>query len=106
MSKTDVSQVTDFILLGAFLGSAGQCARVVVGVKKKSDIADKGTKIKDWFDLKQLLISIIIGAVAGIIGAISLLGEEIDKQLLITLMAIGYAGTDFIEGFMKKKLPQ
>ena len=77
-----------------------------MGVKKKSDIADKGTKIKDWFDLKQLLVSIIIGAVAGIIGAISLLGEEIDKQLLITLMAIGYAGTDFIEGFMKRKLPQ
>jgi hypothetical protein len=35
-----------------------------------------------------------------------LLGEAIDKQLLITLMTIGYAGTDFIEGFMKKKLPQ
>ncbi len=106
VSKTDVCQVTFFLIMGAILGSAGQCARVVVGVKKKIDIADKGTAIKDWFDVKQLLLSIIIGAVAGIIGAISLLGEAIDKQLLITLMAIGYAGTDFIEGFIKKSLPQ
>jgi membrane associated rhomboid family serine protease len=106
VSKTDVFQVTVFILLGAILGSAGQCIRVVVGLKKNSDKADKGTKIKDWLDSKQLLISILIGAVAGILGAISLLGEAIDKQLLITLMTIGYAGTDFIEGFMKKKLPQ
>ena len=106
VSKTDVYQVTAFILLGAILGSAGQGIRVVVGLKKGNDKADKGTKIKDWVDSKQLVISIIIGAVAGILGAISLYGEVINKQLLITLITIGYAGTDFIEGFMSKKLPE
>lgn len=101
----DVFQVTTFIILGAILGSAGQCIRVVVGLKKSNDKSVEGAKPKDWFDSKQLLIGILIGAVAGILGAISLCGEVIDKQLLITLIAIGYAGTDFIEGFMKKKIP-
>ncbi|NLB88104.1 MAG: hypothetical protein GX790_02595 [Syntrophomonadaceae bacterium] len=100
----DVCQVTVFILLGAILGSAGQCLRVIVGLKKCNDNADKDCKLKDWFDSKQLLISLIIGSVAGIIGAVTLLGEPVDKQVLITLITIGYAGTDFIEGFMKKKL--
>lgn len=101
----DVFQVTTFILLGAILGSAGQSIRVVVGLKKSNDKAAEGAKPKDWLDSKQLLIGILIGAVAGILGAIYLCGEVIDKQLLITLIAIGYAGTDFIEGFMKKKMP-
>lgn len=92
------------MLLGALLGISGQCLRVIVGLKKNNDINGKDAKIKDWFDSKHFLMSILIGAVAGIVGAISLLGEEIDKQLLITLMTIGYAGTDFIEGFIKKKL--
>ncbi|MEA4926360.1 MAG: hypothetical protein VB084_13775 [Syntrophomonadaceae bacterium] len=98
----DVFQVTVFILLGAILGSAGQGIRIVVGLKKNNDKGDKGTT----FDLKQFIIGLTIGSIAGILGAISLYGELIDKQLLITLIAIGYAGTDFIEGFMKKKLPE
>ncbi|HQE24349.1 MAG TPA: hypothetical protein PLM20_10670 [Syntrophomonadaceae bacterium] len=49
-----------------------------------------------------MVISILIGVVAGTIAAITLLGEEIDKQTLFTIIAVGYAGTDFIEGFIKK----
>lgn len=68
----DFSQVTTFILLGAILGSAGQSIRVVVGLKKSNDKAVEGAKPKDWFDSKPLLIGMLIGAVAGILGAISL----------------------------------
>ncbi|NLV15657.1 MAG: hypothetical protein GXY50_00410 [Syntrophomonadaceae bacterium] len=101
----DVCQILAFMLLGAFLGAAGQCLRVIVGLKKGNDKVEKDVQLKDWFDSKQFLISIIIGSVAGVLGAISLYGEALDKQLLITLMAIGYAGTDFIEGFIKKSVP-
>jgi uncharacterized membrane protein SpoIIM required for sporulation len=101
----NVFEITTFTLLGAFLGMAGQAARVIVGLKKKYDKSTEGGS-QDWFDTKQLVISLVIGGVAGIIGAISLIGEEITKQTLLTLIAIGYAGADFIEGFMKKKLPQ
>ena len=45
----------------------------------------------------------MIGGIAGALGAITLLGENIDKKTLFTLVTIGYAGADFIEGFMKQK---
>lgn len=105
----DVYTITVYILLGAFLGVVGQSARVIVGLKKRSDEASlQGKEMKDWFDSKTLIISLIIGAFAGSLGAISLLDKEIiiNKEYLLTLIAIGYAGTDFIEGFMKTRLPQ
>ncbi|OPY59761.1 MAG: hypothetical protein A4E55_00111 [Pelotomaculum sp. PtaU1.Bin035] len=101
----NVFEITTFILLGTILGMAGQAARMVVGLKKKYDEASQG-KTEDWFNTKQLVISLMIGGVAGTLGAISLLGEELGKQTLLTLIAVGYAGADFIEGFMQKKLPQ
>jgi hypothetical protein len=66
-------------------------------------------KWEDWFEMKQLLLSfviaLVIGGIAGVLGAIGLLGAEITKESIITLITIGYAGTDFIEGFMKTKTP-
>lgn len=101
----DVFETTTFIALGAFLGLAGQAARVVVGIKKKYDKSSNNGK-QEWFNTQQLAVSLLIGSIAGTLGAITLIGEEITKQTLLTLIAFGYAGADFIEGFMKKKLPQ
>ena len=78
----------------------GQGARVIVGLKKKYDNASE-----NWFDAKLLATSLMIGGIAGACGAIFLLDQELEKQTLLALVTIGYAGTDFIEGFMKKKLP-
>jgi len=41
--------------------------------------------------------------VAGVLGIINIMGEEISKEFIFTLIGIGYAGTDFIEGFIVKK---
>ncbi|HPU49566.1 MAG TPA: hypothetical protein PLS54_09945 [Syntrophomonadaceae bacterium] len=90
-----------FIFTGAFLGMVGQLIRVVIGLKKLKERSPSENFGKD-IDTKQLVISIFIGVVAGTIAALTLLGEEIDKQTLFTIVAIGYAGTDFIEGFIKK----
>lgn len=98
-----VCEVTMFILLGAFLGMVGQVTRVIVGIKKNLDKASQ-ENCWDWFNPKQLVISLMIGGVAGTLAAISLLGEEVGKQTLLTLVAIGYAGADFIEGFMKQRI--
>ncbi|MBO8138442.1 MAG: hypothetical protein H0Z40_09970 [Desulfotomaculum sp.] len=46
----------------------------------------------------------IVGAISGGLGAVILLGEEINRQFLLTIIAMGYAGTDFIKGFMKSRL--
>jgi hypothetical protein len=55
-------------------------------------------------------VSLRIGFIAGVfallaLGPDKLQGGEAKTQLLLGLMAAGYAGTDFIEGFMSKYLP-
>lgn len=91
--------ILEFIILGIILGAVGQGARAVVGMKKQYD---RGPR--NWFNGWVLITSLMIGGIAGAFGAITLLDnrEVIDKQTLLTLVTIGYAGTDFIEGFMKK----
>ncbi len=96
-----------YLLLGAFLGTVGQGARAIVGLKKEFDEASLSNKgIKEWFDTKELVISLGIGAIAGILGAVLLLGAEINKQLFLGLIAAGYSGADFIEGIMKTSVPK
>ena len=76
---------------------------MIVGAKKVHDKAiASGQEWKDLIELKRLLVSLIIGAIAGILGAVFLAGAEINKEFLITLIGIGYAGTDFIEGIIRK----
>ncbi|NJK27849.1 MAG: hypothetical protein HC925_04000 [Coleofasciculaceae cyanobacterium SM2_3_26] len=80
--------------------------RVIVGIKKQNQ--DHPTeKLGDWFDSGRMLLSLLIGAIAGTLSATILLGTEINRQFLLTIIAAGYAGTDFIEGFLKSQnLPQ
>lgn len=87
-----------FVGLGLLCGMAGQGMRVVVGFKKKAE-----KRMEEWFDVRVLGTSLLIGAVAGFLGAVSLLDSPINKQTLITLITIGYAGTDFIEGFVRAR---
>jgi H+/Cl- antiporter ClcA len=93
-----------YLVLGIFLGMVGQCLRAVVGVKKSSDEASfSGEAFKDWFEMKRLIFSLILGAATGALGAISLLGTPLNKEFLLSIIAAGYAGTDFIEGFMRAR---
>ena len=100
MDKGDwTMDILEFIILGIILGMVGQGARSVVGMKKQYD---RGSG--NWFKGRLLITTLMIGGVAGAFGAATLLDnrEVIDKQTLLTLVTIGYAGTDFIEGFMKR----
>jgi hypothetical protein len=102
----DVYTSFTLVALGILLGLIGQALRVVVGIKKEIEQASAvGKPLKDSFDSVRLAISLMIGGVAGGLGAISLLGTEINRELLLTLVAIGYSGADFIEGFMRKNTP-
>ncbi len=102
-----------YLVLGGVLGVAGQTIRLVVGVKKKHDEAIRtGKPLKEVFDMHQvwlgLIISVVVGIVAGILGILTFWGRdlEISRQLIITLLGVGYAGTDFIEGLVRKALPR
>jgi len=95
------------VLLGAILGMVGQGLRVVVGIKKIGDQAVAENKSqKDLIKTQQIVLSLFIafaiGAIAGVLAAVNSTEVEFTKSTIIAFIAAGYAGTDFIEGFMRK----
>lgn len=96
--------------IGALFGALGQAIRVIPGLKKAADAAaEKGRSMSDDFQANRLFISLLIGAVAGVLGAISL-GVPVDAKIpsatVVALLGIGYSGADFIEAFMARHVPK
>lgn len=105
--------VTDWVLtliLGGILGMIGQGIRVIAGLKKVNDQASaEGKSFGSLFQSSTLALSLLIGFIAGTLAIIGVTGStEVtnpSKELIVTIIGAGYAGTDFIEGFIKKSLP-
>ena len=99
------------LLLGGLLGLVGQSIRVIVGLKKTYDASvQTNQQFADVFESRQLFISLLIGFVAGALGILTIMNDQGQltktvKEIAIQLITIGYAGTDFIEGFIKKYIP-
>jgi uncharacterized membrane protein YoaK (UPF0700 family) len=94
-----------FLLVGALLGAAGQGARVVVGLKKElADAKAASHRTRDWFDRHELMVSFILGAVAGTAAAVSQYepNVEITRSLLLGFAGAGYSGADFFGGLLKR----
>jgi hypothetical protein len=92
------------LLIGMLLGMAGQLIRVIVGIKKKNDA-------NEAHDPQRLLISLLIGAVIGAVAGVLVIVDDPMKELsqkttLMAIIAAGYAGADFIEGFIQKNPPR
>jgi hypothetical protein len=106
----NLNEIIFQILVGGLLGIIGQGLRVIVGIKKMKDVQSQNKQNNSTipggdFDSKRLWLSIFIGFIAGALGglfAVDLKEPLKDKTVLATLIAIGYAGVDFIEGFMTK----
>jgi hypothetical protein len=99
-----LSQVLLALLLGGLMGMIGQGIRAVAGLKKMNDdAASSGATSADLFIASRLVVSLLIGFIAGVIAAISVGLDNlinIDPGKVSTLLGIaaaGYAGTDFIE---------
>jgi hypothetical protein len=103
--KNALIDVTLQILCGGLLGMIGQGMRVVAGLKKSSDsAAAAGMTLAEVFDGRTLLISLLIGFVAGALAMLTAAWPgplELTRSLLATIVAAGYAGSDFIEAFFK-----
>lgn len=109
MSITDIIYT---VIAGGLLGALGQGIRIAVGLKKLSDsnaqqVASGNAPEK--MDAGRLWVSIFIGFVAGAIGMIikgtSLkTADGYQTEAIVTIIAIGYAGADFIEGFFQTYL--
>jgi hypothetical protein len=102
------------ILLGGILGMVGQGIRVIAGLPKLNSAVNAlpdttDVKFGDVFDMKQLIVSLIIGFLAGLLAAVSLglkAEDNIDPKVILGLIAAGYTGADFIEGIVKTFLPK
>jgi len=94
------------IMLGGLLGAFGQGLRVVVGLKKVYDQAHvDGADFASLFDTSKLVVSLFIGFLAGGIAILFMDKPVMGNGLYTTLIGAGYAGADFIEGFVQKALP-
>ena len=99
------------LLLGGLLGMLGQGIRIIVGLKKLNDEASvEGANFSSTFQGSRLGLSLLIGFIAGglaVIGFAQTPGLKTpSRELIVTLLGAGYAGTDFIEGFIQKYLPR
>jgi len=97
--------------LGAASGAVGQVIRMVVGLKKLSESIEKNPlNTENIMQVSRLVISIIIGAAAGMIAAVltkdNVNPQDIHTEYLMALLAAGYAGTDFIEGTVSRLVPK
>jgi hypothetical protein len=105
MASITAEHALAYIVLASIMGMAGQLFRVIVGLKKASD-AKPGVKTADLFVGTQFLISLgiaaIVGAVAGVLAAVTTNNYDVTQATYFTYIAAGYAGTDFIEGFVIK----
>ncbi|MCW4469604.1 hypothetical protein OGH69_11550 [Flavobacterium sp. MFBS3-15] len=100
------AQLINALLIGGTLGIIGQGIRIIIGLKKLDESRSQaqadanGTVVKEVFTSNRLLISIFFGFVAGTLAA--LVKPPADKgyttELIMALIASGYAGADFIEG--------
>jgi len=84
------------LLQSLLLGVLGGLVRALVGILKYMERNRKEKSIRLWYVVFSLLVSAIVGGLAGIL-------VEGDWRLAI---AAGYAGTDFIEGLYKIKMKQ
>ena len=109
------TELLNFLLLGGLLGVLGQGLRVIVGLKKiyqeaeKLKTLDSGLSTKEAnskvFDSKRILLSLLIGFTGGALATFTLDGTFFsEKSHALGIVAAGYSGTDFIEGLIGKYL--
>ena len=100
-----MNQILLALLLGGLMGMIGQGVRAVGGLKKmKDDAQSQGVAPQDLFDANRFVVSLMIGFIAGVLAASTMLKKLIaitvdDVTLLLGLAAAGYAGADIVESF-------
>lgn len=100
------------ILLGALLGALGQVIRSVMGAYKAISRQKVANKEGAGISGQRLLYSVLGGACAGALAAISLdlvssgaSTGQLTSEAIGAMLAAGYAGTDFVEGFIRSRIP-
>ncbi len=100
---------------GALFGLIGQLIRTALGFRKLHREAPGN--FRNTLNISQLMISLLLGTLAGVMSAIILLnipgnedlrsfrsGGMISASFIVSVIAAGYAGGDFLEGIVKSQL--
>ncbi len=105
MTPATVTDWISFILLGGILGGLGQVIRAVAGLKKSQDANVNGAAdFAANFEPSVFVVSLIIGFTAGALACLAAtFPATLDAKFLLTFIAAGYAGADFIEAFIKRQ---
>jgi hypothetical protein len=102
-----ISEYLSALILGGILGMVGQGMRVIVGLKKIYESLGADDALGSKMDWSRLSVSLVIGFIAGAFGMILKIDYEavstmvMTKDFMLSIIAIGYMGVDFIEGMMK-----
>ncbi|MGB1316290.1 MAG: hypothetical protein ACPG4Y_09740 [Chitinophagales bacterium] len=106
----DLQTILLKLIIGGSFGMIGQGLRMIIGLKKLNQVAaSNNIKFGEVFESSRFLISLFIGFSAGVLAIFFM--DQFDElssnnnEQLAALIAIGYSGTDFLEGFMSKHLP-
>lgn len=106
MASADLTLLIQ-IATGGMLGMLGQGLRAVAGMKKINDAAiAQGRSFGDLFSASQFGLSLFIGFTAGalalVLARMNVPNMQNDASSITSIVAAGYAGTDFIEAFLSK----
>ena len=99
------------LLLCGLLGVLGQGVRAIVGLKNAGSLNSTTPTEQAEFSLAYLVLSLMIGFIAGVIAGIALNLENIitvdpsNWKLLLGIAGSGYIGADFIENTMSVVIP-
>ncbi|MDX8355320.1 hypothetical protein [Cognatiyoonia sp. IB215182] len=106
-----LEQWLQLALMGGIFGLLGQLIRTAMGMRKLSrSSGGLKTAMADQFSQSQLLISLMLGILAGIVATFTVPGLEgfaenpvVSPTVILTIMSAGYAGGDFLEGIVKSQ---
>ena len=99
------------LLLCGLLGILGQGVRAIVGLKNAGSLNSTTPSEQAEFSLAYLVLSLLIGFIAGILAGIALNLETIitvdptNWKLMLGIAGSGYIGADFIENAMSVVIP-
>jgi predicted chitinase len=105
------ASVLALLLLYGLMGLVGQAARAAVGLKTMTNSAETSPSQQTEFNAAYLLISLMIGFVAGVVAGFAMsfpaviVDGAIQVKILLGVAAAGYAGTDFIENSLSIFIP-
>jgi predicted chitinase len=108
----DSSEVLTTLILCGFMGALGQGVRATVGLKSAATLAAQNPSQQTEFDVAYFTLSLMIGFTAGLLAGFTIGLEKFAKidpnnpQLLLAIVAAGYAGTDFIENAFTNLVPR